>query len=208
MLFKLQFFILLSALLASFQCTFAQSNTGNLVTQGSNKCITTKNGNLVNGATQEIQNCIPGSPSQTWQFVQANVKGKQILRTSNNLCLDVPNGKGANGQALQIWQCNASNKNQFFARDGNQIRWNGSNYCLNIRSGKQTGFVAGTRLQLYTCSTTNANSNIQGPNVLPSSAPITTSTPITTTTPKNKPANIIISFPAAPFVSDFPDSSL
>lgn len=193
---KVQFIILLSALLASFTFTLAQSSAaGNLVTQGSNKCITTKNNNLFNGATQEIQPCIPGAPAQTWQFIPSSRSGKQLLRTSNNLCLDVPNGRGANGQALQIWQCNSRSKNQFFARDGNQIRWNGSKFCLNIRSGYQTGYPAGTRLQLYTCSTTNANTNVQGPNVLSIAPPAsttlkpattsTTPTPVTTsTTPK------------------------
>lgn len=185
MSFKYQFIILLSALLASFSVTLAQSTSGNLITQGSNKCLTTKNNNLINGATQEIQTCIPGAPAQTWQFIPASINGKQLLRTSNNLCLDVPNGKGANGQALQIWQCNSTNKNQFFARDGNQIRWNGSKFCLNVRSGYQTGYQDGTRLQLYTCSTTNKNTNIQGPNALSSPAISITPTPATSTTPKS-----------------------
>lgn len=187
MAFRSHFLLILSALLASLTLTIAQSATGNLVTQGSNKCITTKNNNLFNGATQEIQTCSPGAAAQTWQFVPAGVNGKQLLRTSNNFCLDVPNGNGVNTQALQIWQCSPNNKNQFFARDGNQIRWNGSQFCLNIRSGYQTGYQPGTRLQLYACSTTNANSNIQGPNVLGASTTTAKPASTTSTQPVNTP---------------------
>ena len=152
----------------------AQS-TGSVRTSGTNKCLDVAGGTLANGAREQIKTCsVAATPSQTWQFQAATVSGKTVLRTSNGFCLDVPSGRGANGVALQLWTCNRGSINQFFARDGNNIRWNGSKYCLDVSDGTAKGFADGLAVQLWECNLSSANQVFTGPSA--------TSTMTTTTT--------------------------
>lgn len=155
--------LLIIVAMAALDACFAQSS-GNIVVGGSDRCVGLPNSNFANGAQPTTLKCVSKKPSQTWHFAAARVSGKTVLRTSNGACLDVPNGRGANGAKLQVWACNMSSTNQFFARDGNNIRWNGSKYCLDVAEGAAKGFASHLSIQLWDCNLTSSNQKFLGPS--------------------------------------------
>lgn len=168
--------ILVALVLALAYTSVALAATGQLTagtTSANQKCLEVVGTAPGNGAQVQLNTCsATSSASQTWQFISGTVAGKTLLRTTNNLCLDVPDGVAANNKDVQVWTCSKGSTNQFFARDGNVIRWNGSNYCLNMPKGVSSGFASGLKIQLYTCNTASNNQRILGPG----SATVVTST--------------------------------
>lgn len=82
-------------------------------------------------------------------------------------------GKNANGTPLQVYKCASGNKNQRWAFTSNfQIQWAGTNKCIDLTGTPNCNFASpmgeadfrldgkltsGTKLQIWTCSTGNAN---------------------------------------------------
>ncbi|KAK7055918.1 ricin B-type lectin domain-containing protein [Favolaschia claudopus] len=100
------------------------------------------------GAIVTIQACT-GADNQRWTFNGGSVKA------FSNKCLDVVDGKNANGVKLQIWTCGSGNANQQWYYTGdNHLSWTNHGKCVDLTDGKLT---AGTRPQLWDCSNSNSN---------------------------------------------------
>lgn len=74
------------------------------------KCLHVRNGSQTPGATVQLSDCTEQGGNQEWVL-----RDRQIQWKGTNLCLDVPEGRAADGQPLQVWTCGAANKNQLFA---------------------------------------------------------------------------------------------
>lgn len=75
------------------------------------------------------------------------------LATSKNKCLDVKDGKFANGGGLQLWDCAQGSTNQQFKLSNGQLV-TGQNKCVDVVDGKA---VNGGRIQLWDCASGNDN---------------------------------------------------
>jgi len=101
----------------------------------------------------------PVWPKQALQLPKVQLEARAVtgysnLATRNGKCLDVPSGQFRNQQALQLWDCGASNNNQQFKLSGSQLKTL-NNMCLDVPNG---ALYYGAPLQLYACSTgTNPN---------------------------------------------------
>ncbi|THU82741.1 carbohydrate-binding module family 13 protein [Dendrothele bispora CBS 962.96] len=111
------------------------------------KCLTAASNS--DGAVVNIQPCT-GADAQKWTFTGTT------LQVFDNKCLDVTNGKNANGVLLQIWTCsNNGNPNQKFWYTGDyHLAWTDHGRCMDLPSGNTAD---GTRVQLWDCSNTNPN---------------------------------------------------
>lgn len=67
-------------------------------------CLTAASNN--DGAAVTIQSCT-GSAAQKWTFA-----GNGQVTVYGNKCLDVTDGKNADGTKMQIWTCSTNNPNQ------------------------------------------------------------------------------------------------
>ncbi|KDR78590.1 hypothetical protein GALMADRAFT_244033 [Galerina marginata CBS 339.88] len=112
----------------------------------SSQCMTAASN--ADGAIVTIQPC-NNAASQKWTFTGG------VVQIFGNKCLDVTQGKNADGTKMQIWTCSTNNANQKFGytRD-NRLYWAGSNKCVDLTSGSQ---AAGNRIQIWTCSDNNIN---------------------------------------------------
>jgi hypothetical protein len=81
------------------------------------------NGSSANGSPVIPEGCVASASSEAWRlFVPAgNPNGDVSLRSlvlgTNTSCLDVPGASTAQGVALQIWTCNGTVAQRFFARN-------------------------------------------------------------------------------------------
>jgi hypothetical protein len=83
--------------------------------------------------------------------------GASIVGRGSN-CMDVSGGGTANGTQVQMWQCQAGNKNQAWTFDNGRIVWSGSGSktekCLDVAGG---GTANGTKVQIWDCQIGNLN---------------------------------------------------
>jgi chitinase len=73
-------------------------------------------------------------------------------------CVDVASASSANGTAIQLWTCNATNAQQW-THTGNTLRALGK--CMDVTAA---GTANGTKIQLYDCNGTAAQAWTQGAN--------------------------------------------
>ncbi|KAJ8090005.1 hypothetical protein PM082_018584 [Marasmius tenuissimus] len=111
-----------------------------------------------------------GSPSSTfpsgnatWVVPRANLNG--VLGTyGETKCLDLRNGDSRNGNALQIWSCDAANPNQIWRVDAliprgqAKVTRDGATKCLDIKNGN---FAPGADIQIWDCDPSGNNLNQQ-----------------------------------------------
>lgn len=69
-------------------------------------------------------------------------------------CLDVTDGKTANGSSVQLWDCFDNNVNQLFTVTGQQIKWTNHDMCLDLKDGVTSPQAA---LQIWQCAQENDN---------------------------------------------------
>lgn len=79
--------------------------------------------------------------------------GTQILTTRWNKCLDVKDGKQANANGVQLWDCIPNNANQQWQVSGNTIKSAGGK-CLDLVNGWA---YPGANIQLWDCDNKNPN---------------------------------------------------
>lgn len=80
-------------------------------------------------------------------------RAASLIKARNNMCLDVADGANRNGARLQLWNCDAGNKNQQFTlADGRLKAANGR--CVDVKDGYRGN---GGALQLWDCAQGNGN---------------------------------------------------
>ncbi|KAJ1303439.1 hypothetical protein OPQ81_011630 [Rhizoctonia solani] len=103
------------------------------------KCLDADN---YDGAPVKIADC-KGGPTQKWTFGAKS----HVVKIHGNKCLDVKDGKNADGTKLQIWTCNESSSNQKFWYSfwDYTLSWEGKGKCVDLPSGNlKNGNVAQT----------------------------------------------------------------
>ncbi len=78
------------------------------------------------------------------------------LKTSHNMCLDLPDGNQVNGQYLQVFKCYAGNTNQQWEPVGNHLRLKGSNLCADVTDGCYDETTVAQSWQCFTEDTNQA----------------------------------------------------
>jgi hypothetical protein len=64
------------------------------------------------GSKVKVWQCYEGLPAQQWEsFGSRQGFGRRLNGT--NLCLDVTDGRFANGTPMQVWKCHTGSKNQW-----------------------------------------------------------------------------------------------
>jgi hypothetical protein len=82
------------------------------------------------------------------------VSGAATLVGRGGNCLDDAAGGKANGNNIQMWQCQSGNVNQQWAFDNGNVVLAGTKKCLDVAGG---GTANGTRVQLWDCQVNNTN---------------------------------------------------
>lgn len=100
-----------------------------------------------NGAKLTLAPCT-ATQALTWAQ-----PGQSHLKLGDK-CLDVADGRAADGASVQLWDCFDNNSNQQWSVVGKQLMWVGHNLCLDLKDGV-TGPQAA--LQIWTCGTANVN---------------------------------------------------
>ncbi|KAF9263065.1 hypothetical protein L218DRAFT_959572 [Marasmius fiardii PR-910] len=110
------------------------------------------------GAAVVIHDCnTEDTTKHNWDFskVSGQNVGPQQIKIYGNKCLDVTDGRGADGTRLQIWSCANGNTNQLWmALSDSTYQWAGTNWCLDLTDGILTD---GSQLQIWTCGGNNPN---------------------------------------------------
>jgi Ricin-type beta-trefoil lectin domain/Putative Ig domain len=113
---------------------------GTLVNPASGKCLTDTNGTN-NGTQLQIQPCGPWYDSQRW----TTPAGPALLGIAGK-CLDDRGAGTANGNVIQVWQCNGEKSQAWTVDPDSTIRILGK--CLTVGG---TG-AAGSPVELSACS--------------------------------------------------------
>jgi hypothetical protein len=66
------------------------------------KCLAPSGGVNVNGVRLEISDCVSGNVNQQWYWTDDN----HLVWTNHGRCMDLTEGSLANGNRIQIWDCN------------------------------------------------------------------------------------------------------
>ncbi|KIM76660.1 carbohydrate-binding module family 13 protein [Piloderma croceum F 1598] len=114
------------------------------------KCLRADN---KNGASVEVTSCT-GSSDQEWTF---GPKGAVSLYNGAK-CLDVTDGKNADGTKLQVWDCGSGNPNQEFSYTkfgDNHIQWT-KGKCVDLTGGS---LATGNKIQIWSCNGNEDNNN-------------------------------------------------
>ncbi|KJA25073.1 carbohydrate-binding module family 13 protein [Hypholoma sublateritium FD-334 SS-4] len=111
-------------------------------------CLTAASNN--DGAAVTIQPCT-GSTAQKWTFA-----GNGQVTVYGNKCLDVTDGKNADGTKMQIWTCSTNNPNQKWDYNvwANTITWFNKGKCLDLTDASQ---ASGNKIQIWGCNSGNIN---------------------------------------------------
>ena len=111
----------------------------------SGRCIAVQD--ATNGAKPTLAAC---ADAQALTWAQP---GNGQLKLGNK-CLDVADGKSADGSLVQLWDCFDENTNQRWTVDNGRIIWTGHNMCLDVNDGI---IGNGAALQIWTCAPGNRN---------------------------------------------------
>ncbi|KAF9477745.1 macrofage activating glycoprotein [Pholiota conissans] len=134
----------LAVLAASVNAAGTPAYTGQLLLQpGINSALCLTAASNSDGAKVTIQPC-NNAASQKWTFSNNQVKAY------GNKCLDVTDGKNADGTKMQIWTCGSGNPNQSwdYNRWANTLTWLNKGKCLDLSGGRQD---AGNQIQVWSC---------------------------------------------------------
>ncbi|QRV77601.1 ricin-type beta-trefoil lectin domain protein [Ceratobasidium sp. AG-Ba] len=102
------------------------------------------------GAAVVVADCV-GGDAQKWTFTNTNGN----IKIYGNKCLDVKDGKVADGTKLQIWTCGNANANQnWYYTDDNHLAWTNKGKCVDLTDGS---LANGNVAQVWGCSNKNPN---------------------------------------------------
>ncbi|KJA16569.1 carbohydrate-binding module family 13 protein [Hypholoma sublateritium FD-334 SS-4] len=141
------------------------NSNGTINWAGTNKCLDLTNGNLTNGNQMQIWTCIEGNQNQIWSANGlANPLDEVSLNSNPNLCMAA--NSSANGSPVFITDCSDASSRKVWSvpqvGHGNSGSYQlsfgtdgaGPIKCLDVTDGQ---VVPGTKLQLWDCTTGNAN---------------------------------------------------
>jgi hypothetical protein len=94
-----------------------------------------------------------GSPSTSAAFSATGTLTGPLYGGITGLCLDDSNNSTADGNKIQIWNCNGDAAQQWTAYSDGTVRVQGS-HCLDVANG---GTADGTKIQLWSCINGDAN---------------------------------------------------
>ncbi|SBT40329.1 GH12 family glycosyl hydrolase domain-containing protein [Micromonospora auratinigra] len=93
--------------------------------------------------------------------------GQQLVGQGSGRCVDVPANVGADGTAVQLWDCWSGATNQRWSRAGSTFVNPATGKCLDVAGGSTAN---GARVQLWTCNGSgaqnwqlNANGTVTNP---------------------------------------------
>jgi hypothetical protein len=99
--------------------------------------------------------CDPYDDSSLWGIREvANVAGRSWFNFVNKahpdfkLCLDLTDGRTADGTQLQLWECNSSSTMWWTFEDGRLVNFR-SRKCMDVRAGS---LQTGAAIQNYHCA--------------------------------------------------------
>ncbi|KAJ7081191.1 ricin B lectin domain-containing protein [Mycena belliarum] len=147
--------VALSALALSASARQIQSRSTTFYNAGIQGCIAVAEN--ADGEAVTIHNCNTEDLAlQDWTatFAIRGDTSPNPIKIVGNKCIDVKDGKNADGTKLQIWTCSGGPNQQFVGRLDGSFQWAGSNKCIDLTDGRITD---GTQLQLYTCGSGNLN---------------------------------------------------
>ncbi|KIY64068.1 carbohydrate-binding module family 13 protein [Cylindrobasidium torrendii FP15055 ss-10] len=110
----------------------------------SGKCLTASSN--ANGAAVVVQSCT-GASSQKWTFTG----NAGAVRIFDNKCLDIVDGRDADGTHLQIWDCsdNANPNQNWYYTDDKHLAWTNHGRCVDLTDGSVSD---GNPAQLWSCA--------------------------------------------------------
>ncbi|KAL0565561.1 hypothetical protein V5O48_016462, partial [Marasmius crinis-equi] len=112
----------------------------------------------VPGAPVVVHDCNEEDSSMhNWDFTRFTSQNAppQALKIFRDKCLDVPDGKNADGTKLQIWTCENGNRNQLWISATDfTFQWAGTNKCIDLTDG---AINDGNQIQIWTCDSNNSN---------------------------------------------------
>ncbi|KAL0066350.1 hypothetical protein AAF712_006609 [Marasmius tenuissimus] len=148
-----------------------QSSNPGFQAAGRRGCITAQNSA---GAAAVVQDC-NGSNEQNWVYSVGSSAAQQ-LKVNGDKCLDVQNGRNADGTKLQVWTCTNGNTNQLWTPNGDgTFQWAGTNKCVDLTGGNVANQ---NQLQIWTCDSNNVNQRWLGNSVTPPPDPPAANTKI------------------------------
>ena len=125
------------------------------------KCLDLSAGNTANGSNVQQWSCDGSNSNQIFNFSKVG-SYYEIKHAASGKCLDVADYGTSNGTNIYLWDCHgddnqlwtlSSNTNTSDARDFT-IKSKQSGKCMDLSAG---GSSNGTNIQLWTCSSNNAN---------------------------------------------------
>ncbi|MFF3456532.1 ricin-type beta-trefoil lectin domain protein [Streptomyces sp. NPDC002730] len=108
----------------------------------------------VNWGGQHATYALPGKTSATFTWSGTQAGGSDPTGSLTGLagkCLDVAGGAGADGTAVQLWDCNGSAAQQWTVRADGTVQALGT--CLDVTAGSTAN---GAKVQLYGCNGSGA----------------------------------------------------
>ncbi|KAJ7161157.1 ricin B lectin domain-containing protein [Mycena filopes] len=105
-------------------------------------------------------------------FTKQN-SGPQPIKVFGNKCIDVVGGVNADGTKLQIWTCDAANKNQqWISVNDFTLQWSGTNKCIDLTDGKSpTATSSRFTLARPTTATRSGSARTNPDNIDPTASP-------------------------------------
>jgi hypothetical protein len=117
------------------------SGTGQIVGNGSNRCIDIPSANAADGNQLQIWDC-NGTAAQQWTF---NADGS--VRAMGK-CMDVSGGSTADGAVIQLWTCNGTGAQKFTLNAAGDLVNTQSGKCVDVEN---VATANGSKLHLWTC---------------------------------------------------------
>lgn len=119
-----------------------------------NKCMALANGGVSSDGVKVIEWTCGGQADQKWHYWNM-----EIVAGNSGKCIDVPNSNYADGQALQLFDCNGTN--------AQKITWEPTTGEIKSHNGKCVDVAAsnsnnGTVVQLWACNGSAAQRWIPG----------------------------------------------
>jgi len=126
--------------------TDAALQGGPVTHRPSNRCMEVAGGSQAAGTAVAIRDCAAGAANQQWALPAAGTAG--TIKAYGLMCLDAASGRGNDGDAIIIWECNGQVNQRWTLTTAGE--WRGINgKCIDVSGGATAN---GTRLLLATCT--------------------------------------------------------
>jgi hypothetical protein len=115
-----------------------------IVSDWQGKCLDVPNAYFSDGVPLQVWGCAD-TDAQRWALVEG------MVRTKDNLCVDVAWGSRDNGAAVQLGRCSGNAAQQWVLSDAGDLVNPQANKCLDI---KDWNAADGAKLQIWDCAGT------------------------------------------------------